>query len=227
MSKKLIVIFAALMLLASSNVYASLPPQNLLDNGSFENWSHNDSNGQDEFDSWTSSGEAARGKFNASTEEVLTGSYSAKGWAYNNTGVRNMFLRQQISVTGGQTYFFSTYINSSLMDEGDSAWMQVRWFNAGGTAIGSWNLSSSLTSANNSWQLFALDNMLAPDNAAYARIDLRFNALISTSGNLRNAYFDNTWAGTQQNPIAPEPISSSLFVLGGALIFAKKIRKNK
>jgi hypothetical protein len=151
---------------------------------------------------------------------VLSGSWAAEFWADDNVALRNMTASQKtkVAITGGDTYYASAYLNSPYMEEGDSAWVSLAWYD-GNTKISEID-SAKIYSGNDQWDLFEVSGA-APLNATSANLFIHFNAPVNNPSALRQLFADDAFLG------APEPISAALFLLGGAGLAIGRRRTKK
>ncbi len=158
----------------------------------------------------------------------MNSDYSAKLCSDGNTSLATLNFRQYFSVTPGETYYGGAYlksISSEPLTNSFNAWVQIVWTNdklEGGKPGFINALSPALKSANNDWQYFQASGV-APTGAVYAWLSLRLDAPTNTPGTMHAVYFDNAWAGTT----APEPISSALFLIGGATLAIRRYAKKR
>ncbi len=213
--KKIILLALTIMLCSAVSSFAS---DNFLTNAGFEDPISNPP--------WEEKREVTG---TAQIDRVIGGmdsDYSAKLWASDNNPSTILNLRQYFSVTPGDTYYGSAYlksISSEPVTDLYKAWVEIVWTDAlhqGGLPGNA--LSPYLKAPNNDWQFFQASGV-APEGAVYAWLSLKLEAPVN-SGTMHAVYFDNAWAGTTA---APEPISSALFLIGGATLAIRRYAKKR
>ncbi len=185
----------------------SIAEANLLNNQSFES-------GTDDWSSWNS-------------ENIITP--NNWGWAQEGAAMAGMWstagLWQDFDVTAGGTYQASVYAyeadGADAMSVGTKyAVAKMEWYTSGGVEIGSdaWNLSIGGTGTGyNLWTQYSSAEVVAPETAAYGRLNLE----IQGTGDGR-IYFDNASVAA-----VPEPSILALVSLGLGTLFLTLRRKVK
>ena len=161
------------------------------------------------------------------TSQYLSPNYSAKFTAWNFVKDRQLSLSQGFSVTPDTIYRFGArLLNLSSFESlrnGAAAWVSlVCYTNANDKVeLGSVN-TKELTAPNDDWQRFIAFGE-APKGASYAELYLNMYSP-KMFGDSRTVYFDNAYFGAKA---APEPVSSALFLLGGAALAVRQYRNKK
>ncbi len=137
---------------------------------------------------------------------------------------RTATLFQNFAASSGLSYIAGAYIKSlsdgfSIRD-GAYAYVGLGWYGHSGNNIGDMKLSDYLTGANNAWSWFSL-NDVAPVGTTFGRIYLNLYSP-GLTGHKRTAYFDNASVA-----VVPEPISTILFLTGGALVGGRLLLRRR
>ncbi len=159
--------------------------QELITNGSFEEWSGGLPTG------WTKESGV---NITQSSNPVYDGNYSV---GLEATGATNAGIYQDVPVTPGVSYTFKVALYAVNGTGNQGVGFLISWY----TASGSFISSTSVTYANilNSW---VIDSIVAtaPDNAAYARLRIRCYADNALGGYADKASFYRTDSPPQGSP---------------------------
>lgn len=218
MKKLILYLLCSILILGFSGFAHAIPVENLLQNGSFEEW-----NGTD-FEYWTEGGEWYR------DSRPYEGTYSAR------LGVQSGNLYQPFTVTSGETLYFGAYFrfitNNTEGGNWDQAQINMQIAGLPDTTIGgsisnfqglSWDLVGGTTYISN-WMLLSgmvdITGASLPANSAI-NISLQdFNPANS------RVLVDNAYAGV--TPVAvPEPASILLLGAGFLGILAARRKRFK
>lgn len=164
------------------------------------------------------------------TGQYLSPDYSAKFQGSNSGLSYTVSLNQGFfSVSPDTTYYASAYLQSLSDSEplrnGANAYVFLEWYNkVAGVYVPIGSMSSDkLTSGNDNWELFEISGT-SPSLAEYASLSLVMYSP-KLSGTARSVYFDNAWVGTTS--AVPEPVSTILFITGGSVLLARRMRRVK
>ena len=151
---------------------------------------------------------------------------SVKFWADTNPGQVTLTLKQDFwGFVPNAAYIASAYFYSKGDDklrDGAKAWVALKWYDIDNNLLAS-EKSDKLKgkSADGDWELFQAQGT-APKDAAYGRIVLKMKDPGNIGDGKRLVLFDNASVKA-----VPEPISSSLFIAGGAVLVIGMFRKKK
>jgi hypothetical protein len=191
-------------------------PQNLIVNGSFD----------ENLSSWKKSGRLA-GKADATWvpngDEEIGAAILWFSKSYTATAKRTVNLYQDFAATAGSEYLGSAYLKAVTgmsVDENYKAYIDIIWFDSADQRVGSKVTSAYLTAPNDDWGLFSITGV-APEGAVTGRLGLKFDAPIGSNTIYREVSFDNA-----SIVLTPEPLSSALFLLGGAAIAISRRKRS-
>jgi len=143
-------------------ISASVGAENLVQNPGFESWTSG------EPDNWSNDSGITVEQCNVA-DSVHGGSYSARITLTTQEQRNADFYSDEFAVTAGTTYEISAWIFDN--DPAGKGRLAVWWYDASHNFIDSDYLKYSSNSSE--WQQ-VVDTVTAPDNAAYAKFDIRF-----------------------------------------------------
>lgn len=216
-SRLFLLLLAGFILLTQSSFAAE---DNLLENPAFDagflswktHWTESSPGLSDVWITWEDS-------------NVSSSPYAAAFYASNAVSSKNVTLSQLFNATSGFTYTASALLKNNsgclALRDGAYAYVALEWYSSSNSQIGTTSFSDLLTAANDAWEEFSVTS-IAPEDTAYGKILLGMyvskQCLFSSSA--MATYFDNASV-----TVTPEPVSSVLFLAGGAALFLRRRRK--
>lgn len=134
-------------------------------------------------------GWAAYGNSVYYTGTCRSGKQSGKTWVWD---YGDGLFEQYVDVVPGEKYKASVYILSKADDpvkSGDEAWIQIEWCTHYNVVISDPIKSPSLKGFSSSWELFSTPEVIAPFNAAKAKIKLIMQSSVKDAEG--SCYFDD------------------------------------
>jgi len=220
---KIIVLAAMFLILLPAVVFSY---DNLLNNPSF-------SDGITGWSLWSTVDEEDVTVAQSGLGEIFynTPPYSLEVWsdAYWDYATAGAWQNFSVSPSQSSTYYASSFLRSfsdEALRDGAEAWLALKWYDSNGAQLGDAITSPHLVSFNDEWQSFQVSGE-SPLEAVEGRIELRMYDP-GMSGSLRSVYFDDVRVGLEQPTTVPEPVSTLLFISGGATLITRRFsRKNK
>ena len=146
-----------------------------------------------EFEKVEPMGWATYGNSVYDTETYRSGEQSGKTWVWD---YGDGLFEQFVEVMPGKKYKASVYILSKSNDaikDGTEAWIQIEWCTKDNIIISDPIKSSSLTAPNDIWEYFETPAVIAPSDAAKAKVKVIQQATDSHIDG--SCYFDDASFG--------------------------------